>query len=63
MVPAGDGVRRRCGRFTVGRMLGQDGFGITYKGARPRLPAGGGGQEAVPEFALRIAQSNLPADT
>ena len=57
------GTRLRGGRFTVGRVLGQGGFGITYKGSDTRLRRPVAVKELFPEFALRTALSvTVPAN-
>ena len=47
------GTKLRAGQYTVGRVLGRGGFGITYKGADTRLRRPVAVKELFPEFAVR----------
>ena len=47
------GTKLRAGQYTVGRVLGRGGFGITYKGADTRLRRPVAVKELFPEFAAR----------
>ena len=47
------GTELQDGKFTVGRVLGRGGFGITYKGAHRRLQRPVAIKELFPEFATR----------
>ncbi len=47
------GAELQGGKFTVGRVLGRGGFGITYKGAHRRLQRPVAIKELFPEFATR----------
>ena len=59
-LPMGTGLQG--GKFTVGRVLGRGGFGITYKGAHARLRRPVAIKELFPEFASRSGlQVTLPA--
>ena len=51
------GTRLQDGRFTVGRVLGRGGFGITYKGAHTRLQRPVAVKELFPEFASRAGRT------
>ena len=60
-LPAGTSLQG--GRFTVGRVLGRGGFGITYKGAHRRLRRPVAVKELFPEFASRTGLTvTVPAD-
>ena len=50
------GTELQGGKFTVGKVLGQGGFGITYKGAHKRLQRPVAIKELFPEFATRSGQ-------
>ncbi|MYD90662.1 MAG: serine/threonine protein kinase [Caldilineaceae bacterium SB0662_bin_9] len=47
------GTELQDGKFTVGKVLGRGGFGITYKGAHSRLQRPVAIKELFPEFATR----------
>ena len=47
------GTELQDGKFTVGKVLGRGGFGITYKGAHRRLQRPVAIKELFPEFATR----------
>lgn len=47
------GTELQGGKFTVGKVLGRGGFGITYKGAHKRLQRPVAIKELFPEFATR----------
>lgn len=47
------GTELQGGKFTVGKVLGRGGFGITYKGAHRRLQRPVAIKELFPEFATR----------
>ncbi|MCY4523038.1 MAG: serine/threonine-protein kinase [Caldilineaceae bacterium] len=47
------GAELQGGKFTVGKVLGRGGFGITYKGAHRRLQRPVAIKELFPEFATR----------
>lgn len=47
------GTELQDGKFTVGKVLGRGGFGITYKGAHKRLQRPVAIKELFPEFATR----------
>lgn len=47
------GTELQGGKFTVGKVLGRGGFGITYKGAHRRLRRPVAIKELFPEFATR----------
>ena len=51
------GTRLQGGRFTVGRVLGRGGFGITYKGAHKELRRPVAIKELFPKFASRVGLS------
>ena len=48
------GTELKCGKFTVGKVLGRGGFGITYKGAHRGLQRPVANKALFPEFASRI---------
>ena len=50
------GTELQGGKFTVGKVLGRGGFGITYKGAHKRLQRPVAIKELFPEFATRSGQ-------
>lgn len=52
-VPLPIGTELQGGKFTVGKVLGRGGFGITYKGAHRRLQRPVAIKELFPEFATR----------
>ena len=57
------GTRLQGGRFTLGRVLGRGGFGITYKGAHMQLRRPVAVKELFPEFAVRTGRTvTVPAD-
>ena len=47
------GTELQGGKFTVGKVLGRGGFGITYKGAHSRLQRPVAIKELFPDFATR----------
>ncbi len=48
------GTELHAGKFTVGRVLGEGGFGITYKGAHKNLQRAVAIKELFPEGAVRL---------
>ncbi len=55
------GTELHAGKFTVGRVLGEGGFGITYKGAHKSLQRAVAIKELFPEGAVRLgANVSLP---
>ena len=59
-LPAGHALQQ--GKFTVGRVLGEGGFGITYKGAHRDLGHPVAIKEYVPAHALRVGTAiSVPA--
>ena len=48
------GTELHAGKFTVGRVLGEGGFGITYKGAHKNLQRAVAIKELFPEGAIRL---------
>ena len=48
------GTELHAGKFTVGRVLGEGGFGITYKGAHRSLQRAVAIKELFPEGAVRL---------
>jgi len=54
------GTRLAGGRYTVGRVLGQGGFGITYQGADQRLRRVVAIKEFFPEGAQRQGTTVVP---
>ena len=51
------GTELHVGKFTVGRVLGEGGFGITYKGAHKSLQRAVAIKELFPEGAVRLGTS------
>lgn len=51
------GTALQAGKFTVGRVLGEGGFGITYQGAHRHLQRAVAIKELFPEGAVRLGTS------
>jgi WD40 repeat protein len=59
--PLPPGTRLQGGRFTIGRVLGEGGFGITYMGGDPRRACAVAIKEFFPEQCRREGARVVPA--